>query len=59
MPATLQVRHPGLKRILTSESQADVIAQRGMLDDGVTFIHKPFSAKDLVPAVRDLLDRNK
>ena len=34
---------------------ADVIAHRGVLDEGVHFIQKPFSMKDLAAKVREAL----
>ena len=36
---------------------ADVIAHRGVLDEGVHFIQKPFSMKDFSATVRDALDQ--
>jgi len=35
---------------------ADVIAHHGVLDDGVYFIQKPFSMKDLAIKVREVLE---
>ena len=35
---------------------AEVIAQRGLLDQGLVFIQKPFSVQDLVGKVRSVLD---
>ncbi|MGB5156086.1 hypothetical protein [Desulfobacterium sp. N47] len=34
----------------------DVIAHHGVLDEGVLFIRKPFSIKDLASKLRDALD---
>jgi hypothetical protein len=34
---------------------ADVIAHQGVLDEGVCFIQKPFSANDLAAMVRNVL----
>jgi PAS domain S-box-containing protein len=50
-------RHPGLKVLYMSGYTDDVIAHRGVLDQGVAFIQKPFSVKDLVAKVRETLDR--
>ena len=47
---------PGLKCLFTSGYTADVIAHRGVLDEGVRFIQKPFSMKDLSVKVREVLD---
>ena len=38
---------------------ADLIAHRGVLDDGVNFIEKPFSKKDLAVKVREVLDEDQ
>jgi hypothetical protein len=35
---------------------ADVIAHRGVLDEGVSFIAKPFSLTTLAEKVREVLD---
>ena len=35
---------------------ADVIAHRGVLEDGVHFIQKPFSMPDLAAKVREVPD---
>ena len=35
---------------------ADVIARQGVLDQGVKFLPKPFSLKDLAAKVREVLD---
>jgi two-component system cell cycle sensor histidine kinase/response regulator CckA len=48
--------HPGLKRLFMSGYTADVIAQQGVLSDGVNFIQKPFSMAGLAHAVRAALD---
>ena len=48
---------PGLKCLFTSGYTADVIAHRGVLEEGVHFMHKPFSMKDLASKVRETLER--
>jgi DNA-binding NtrC family response regulator len=48
---------PGLRCVFTSGYPADVIAHRGKLDDGVYFVKKPYSMKDLAFAVREALDQ--
>jgi len=48
--------YPNLKRLFMSGYTADVIAHHGVLDDGVYFIQKPFSTKDLAAKVREALD---
>jgi PAS domain S-box-containing protein len=47
------------KILFMSGYTADVIAQRGILDEGVCFIHKPFSIKDLAVKVRGALEQKK
>ena len=55
----LQNLYPNLKIIFMSGYTASVIAQRGVLDDGVSFISKPFSKKDMAVKVREVLDEAK
>ncbi len=38
---------------------ANVIAHRGILEDGVNFIQKPFSKAELAVKIRLTLDRNQ
>ena len=46
---------PGLKYLYMSGYPADVIARQGILDEGIQFISKPFSLKDLAAKVREVL----
>jgi len=46
----------GLKCLYMSGYTADVIAHRGVLDEGVSFIAKPFSLTTLAEKVREVLD---
>ncbi len=48
---------PNIKCLFTSGYTADVIAHHGVLDEGVQFIQKPFSRKDLAAKVREALDQ--
>jgi PAS domain S-box-containing protein len=48
--------YPSLKRLFMSGYTADVIAQHGVLDEGVHFLQKPFSEERLAAAVRSALD---
>jgi len=50
-------KRPGLKVLFMSGYTDNVIAHRGVLDQGVAFIQKPFSVKDLAAKVREVLDR--
>jgi CheY-like chemotaxis protein len=56
LAAALQARVPGLRCLFMSGYTADVIAHRGVLDQGVRFIQKPFSVADLAAGVRAVLD---
>ncbi|HAE38280.1 MAG TPA: PAS domain-containing sensor histidine kinase [Candidatus Riflebacteria bacterium] len=47
---------PDLKILYMSGYTADVIAHRGILDDGVHFVQKPFSMKELAGKVRNTID---
>jgi len=51
----LEIR-PGMKHLFMSGYTADVIAHRGVLDEGVNFIQKPFSLKDLAVKIREVLE---
>jgi PAS domain S-box-containing protein len=52
----LHQRYPHLKRLFMSGYTANVIAHHGVLDEGVNFIQKPFTMKDLAAKIRDVLD---
>ena len=47
---------PGIKTLFMSGYTANVIAQRGVIDQGVNFIQKPFSTVSLAKKVREVLD---
>ena len=50
---------PNLKCIYMSGYTADVIAHRGILDEGVNFIPKPFGCDDFASRVRQVLDQSE
>jgi len=56
---TLLRVYPEMKYLYMSGYTADVIAHHGVLDEGVPFIHKPFSKQDLAARVRDVLDESE
>jgi CheY-like chemotaxis protein len=45
-----------LKCLYMSGYTADVVAHRGILDEGVNFIQKPFRSDDIAARVREVLD---
>ena len=47
---------PDLKCLYMSGYTSDVIAHRGILEEGVNFIRKPFGSDDLAAKVRQVLD---
>jgi len=49
--------NPNIKRLFMSGYTANVIAHHGVLDQGVHFIQKPFSMKDLAAKAREALDK--
>jgi len=48
--------HPTIKRLFISGFTADVIAQRGILDNGMNFLSKPFGRDALARKVREVLE---
>ncbi len=46
---------PDMKAIFTSGYTADIIAQKGMLNDGINFLSKPVSMIDLIRKIREVL----
>jgi DNA-binding response OmpR family regulator len=51
----LKALRPDMKVLFTSGYTADVIAHRGVLDHGLSFLHKPYSLDELAAKVRQLL----
>jgi YesN/AraC family two-component response regulator len=47
---------PGVKVLFMSGYTSDVIAQRGVLDEGVQFLSKPFKRDALARKVRQVFD---
>lgn len=47
---------PGIRTLFMSGYTASIIAQRGVLDQGIEFIPKPFTINMLASAVRKVLD---
>jgi signal transduction histidine kinase/ActR/RegA family two-component response regulator len=55
----LQSFYPDIKCVFMSGYTADIIAHHGVLKEGVKFIQKPFSKRDLATTVRKALDEAK
>ena len=53
----LQSLYPELKCLFMSGYTADVIAHHGVLDQGVHFLQKPFSVRELTAKVREALEK--
>jgi len=51
----MQSFYPGIKILFMSGYTADVIGNRGVLDEGMNFIQKPFAIADLAVKLRDAL----
>jgi two-component system, cell cycle sensor histidine kinase and response regulator CckA len=56
LSAQIRTISPAIRCLFMSGYTADVIAHRGVLDDGVQFIQKPFSRQALATAVRKVFD---
>ena len=48
--------YPEIKVLYTSGYTDDVIAEHGVLDEGIHFLQKPFTVKSLLAKVRETLD---
>ncbi|MCX5875063.1 MAG: PAS domain S-box protein, partial [Deltaproteobacteria bacterium] len=55
----LQALCPNMKIVFMSGYTANVIACRGVLDEGVNFLEKPFSMNNLAVKVAETLDGNR
>jgi len=53
----LRMIKPMIRTMFMSGYTADVIAQRGVLDEGIEFVQKPFTMKVLAQRVREVLDK--
>jgi PAS domain S-box-containing protein len=47
---------PDIKAIFTSGYTADVLHKKGILDEGINFLSKPFTTDDFIGKVREVLD---
>lgn len=53
---TISARHPRTRVLYMSGYTDNVLAQGGVLEEGVAFLQKPFTPSALVQKVRDVLD---
>ncbi len=56
LAAQLASVYPELKFLFMSGYTANVIAHQGVLDEGVQFIQKPFSMKDIAVKIQNILE---
>ncbi len=55
----LSVRFPDMRTLYMSGYTSDVIARKGILEDGVFFMQKPFALEDLATKLRDALESQR
>ncbi len=55
LAAKVSALYPGLKTLYMSGYTANVIADHGLLNEGIKFLQKPFSAGDLAEKIRTVL----
>jgi CheY-like chemotaxis protein len=51
----IQSRCPGIKILFMSGYPSDIVAHKGIVEEGVNFIQKPYSLKNLATKVREVL----
>lgn len=52
----IRLLHPDLKCLYISGHTSDIIAQHGLMKEGISFLQKPFLLNDLAIKVREMLD---
>jgi len=52
----LILSHPGLKVLYSSGYARDVISRHGLLEEGLSFLPKPYSSRELTRRIRAMLD---
>jgi CheY-like chemotaxis protein len=57
LTAAMHARHPHVRQLFMSGYPSDVIANHGVLEEGVHFIQKPFQIAQLAAKVREALGR--
>lgn len=48
---------PGIKAVFMSGYTADILDAKGLIEEGIEFIRKPMTPKDLLTRLREVLDR--
>lgn len=56
LAARMAAHRPGMRVLYTSGYTADIIRKKGLLEPGMDFIEKPFSAETLACKIREVLD---
>ena len=56
LASRLLALYPDMKQLFVSGYTANVIAHHGVLDEGVSFLQKPFAVRSLASMVREVLD---
>lgn len=54
----LLASHPAIKVLYMSGYTNEAIVHHGILEEGISFLHKPFTVDDLVKKVREVLDQD-
>jgi two-component system cell cycle sensor histidine kinase/response regulator CckA len=52
----IRIFEPDMKALFISGYTSDIMNQKGLLDKGVNFVHKPIPVNNLLRKVRDILD---
>jgi CheY-like chemotaxis protein len=53
----IEALRPGIKTIFMSGYSANVVAQRGILEEGVHLLQKPFTINELANKIREVLGK--
>lgn len=56
MAERIRAMKPGMKMIFVSGYTANIVAQRGIVEDGFNFVPKPYTPRTLLGKVRGVLD---
>jgi two-component system, cell cycle sensor histidine kinase and response regulator CckA len=56
LATVLRSGHPGLRVLFSSGYTKEVITRDGLLEEGISFLAKPYSTQELLRRVRDVLD---